>query len=181
MHAVRHHFDQSVNIRQFSGACPIDGAFSLAAQPEGSSAGSSIMGTHQPREAQALSSAGGRAYSGGPRRSKKELVDTVRAPPEMGGYLDSGKMLNSLRQSDPGLPCVSPGLKCRGLFCDLNMRPRFPLTGFAVLRRTSFFMLRRAFRIYVSRPIKEHQVDDCGATSWFADRVKAAARGLSNS
>ena len=69
----------------------------------------------------------------------EKLIDSAGAPAETREFMASGRKLNFSRQTDLSLPCVSSGLRCRGLFCNLNMLPYLPPTELAVLRwRTSF-------------------------------------------
>ena len=35
--------------------------------------------------------------------------------------------------------------------------------------------------MYLAHPVKGCQLNDCGATSWYTDRAKAAAKGQSRS
>ena len=85
-----------------------------------------------------------------------------------------------LRQTDLSLACVSSGIRCWGLFCDLNVIPRHPPTELSALRWSSFFPLGRTLRMYLAHLAKACQLNDCDTTSWYADRVRGAAVGLSN-
>ena len=84
-------------------------------------------------------------------------------------------------QSDLSFPCVSSRLTCSGLPCDLGTVPHFSSTGLAGLRWICSFPLSGTFRMYLARLVRECQLNDCDATSWITDRVKAAATGLSKS
>ena len=92
-----------------------------------------------------------------------------------------GRKLNLLRQTDLSSPRVSLALRCWGPFCDLHMLPHFPPTGLAVLTWGSFFSEWRTFRMYLAHLAEGRRLIECDATSWYTDRVKAAARGLSKS
>lgn len=132
--AYHQHSDQSVDTRPPSGARPILVSFFMAAELKGESAGSSIIGSHHLREARAFGFDEERGSLGGPSKRTRKLVEAARAPAEIRGYMDSGGRLNILRQFDRRVACVSAGLKCWGLFCDLNMVPRFPPAELALLR-----------------------------------------------
>ena len=84
-------------------------------------------------------------------------------------------------QTDLSLACVSSGLKCWGLLCDLNMVPRFPPTGSAALRRSSFSLPGKTLCMYLEHLVKGCQLSDCGATSWLTMRVRGTARGSARS
>ena len=88
VHAFRQHSDQWVNIRSFSVACPILDAFSMAAELEGDSAESSIMGSHLPREAQGLILGEEQASLEGATKRMRKLV--AAAWTQVGGPTVSG-------------------------------------------------------------------------------------------
>ena len=110
----------------------------------------------------------------------RKLIDAAGALAEVREFMDSGRKLNPLRQPDLSLWCASPGLRCRGLFCDISMLPHFTPLELAVLRWGSFFPEGRTFRMYLAHLEKGRQVNDCDTTSWCTDRLKDGARGLSN-
>ena len=95
--------------------------------------------------------------------------------------MDSGGRPNVLRRSDLRLACVSSGLKRWALFCVLNLSPHYQPTELAVLRRSSFFLMGRTCRAYLSHLIEGRQLNDWDATLWRTDRAKAACKGLSKS
>ena len=61
------------------------------------------------------------AALGGPTKGVKKLVGYVRVPAEICERPGSGRSLNILGQSHFSFASVSSGLKCCGLFCDLNL------------------------------------------------------------
>ena len=131
--AYHFHPDQDVSIRPSSEHRPSLDAFALAAELKGDRDENSILGRRHLREAHSLSlgdQAGGLS-SGGPARKMKKPIDSDKTPAELRGFLESCGRLNVLRQTDLSLACVSSGLKCWGLFCDLNAE-------LATLRWSSF-------------------------------------------
>ena len=56
----------------------------------------------------------------------EKLTDAAGAPAETREFMASGRKLNFSRQTDLSLPCVSSGLRCWGLLCDLDLLPHFP-------------------------------------------------------
>ena len=64
-----------------------------------------------------------------------------------------------------------------GLFCGLNMIPRFPPTELAALRWSSFFLPGETSSMYLAHFVKGCQQNGCGATSWLTMRVRGAPRG----
>ena len=134
VHAYHQRPDQLVSIRPFSGVRPILDAFLMAAELEGESAGTAIMGARHIRDAPASRLDEEQASLGGPVKRVKKLVETGRASADIRDHMDSGERLNVLGQSDKGLRCVSSGFKCWNPSCDLRMIPHFPPTELAVLR-----------------------------------------------
>ena len=65
----------------------------------------------------------------GPTKGVKKLVGYVRVPAEICERPGSGRSLNILGQSHFSFASVSSGLKCWGLFCDLNLTLHFPPTA----------------------------------------------------
>ena len=76
------------------------------------------MGARHLPEAQALSFEEEQALLGCPTKRAKKLAEAARPPAEICDYMDSGRGLNFLEQSDLRLPCVSAGLNCWGVSCD---------------------------------------------------------------
>ena len=131
--AYRSHSDQNISIRPSSEHRPSLDASALAAELKGDRAESSILSRHHVREAQLLclgDHAGGFAARD-PTRGMKKLIDSDKTLAVLREFMESGGRLNVLRQTDLSLACVSSGLKCWGLFCDLN-------TELATLRWSSF-------------------------------------------
>ena len=170
-----------MSIRPFAGYRPILDALRVAAELRGASAEGSIIGSHNLRTAQALNLDEKLGDLGGVLKGPEKLVETSRAPAEICEFMDSGRRLKILRQSDRWSACVSSGHKRSGLFRDLNMIPRFPPAELAVLRRSSFFPAGRTFRMYLSHLGEGRPLNDCDAVSWHSDRGMAAARGSSHS
>ena len=181
VHAYGPRPDSSVNIRPSSGVHPTLDAFSLAEQIRGDSAEESAVGTHHSREARTLGLDGQDGPPGGPSKRMKKLMQDAKAPAEIREFMDSGRMLNVLKQTDLSLACVSSGLRCWGVFCDLNMLPHFPPTEISVLRRSAFFPPGRTFRMYLAHLVKGCQLNDCDSTSWLTERVRGVAKGLAKS
>ena len=138
-HAFSEGPDQSVDIRPFSRARPILGAFSTAAELKGDAAEASNLGAHRRREDQKLSLDGAQASQEGPSKRMGNPIEDAKHPPEIREYMDLGGRLNIPRMTDRSLVCVSSGLKRWGLFCDLNMLPRSLPRELAVLRWNFFF------------------------------------------
>ena len=162
----------------------------MAADLNGKSARRSIMANRHLREAQAFSlDDGPTSLMGSPKRMEKP-VETAKAPAEIREYMDTGRRLNILGQSDPSFPRVSSALKCWDLFCNHTCRtrnsyvdPHFPNAELAILTWSSFLPAGRTFRMYLSHlvQLKGRQLNDCDATSRYAGRVKAAVKGQSKS
>ena len=57
----------------------------------------------------------------------------------------------------------------------------FPPTEFAVLRWTSYSSAERTLRMFLAHLVKGRHLNDCDATSWYTDRLKAAAKALPES
>ena len=172
--------DRSKSIRPLTSTRPVLDASSMAAELLGNSADESNLGEHHRREVRRLSLGDALASLGGPSKRMKKLIDAARAPAGIREFLDSGRKLKLLRQTDLSFQRISSGLRCWGLFCDLNMLPHFPPTELAVLRWSSFFSAGRTFRMYLAHPAKGFQLNNCDATSRYTGRVKAAAGGLCN-
>ena len=111
VHAHCQHSDPSVNVRLFVGNIPILGGSSLAAEFEGESAETSIMGFHLFRGSQALRLKGGNASLGRPTKGTRKFAETAREPAAIREYMDSGTRLDSLSQSNLSVPWGSSGLK----------------------------------------------------------------------
>ena len=105
----------------------------------------------------------------------KHLIEAARSPAEIREYMYSGGRLNILRQSNLVLPCVGSGLKCWVLFCDLDMIPHFPPPRLVVTKWSSSLSIGRIRRTFLEHLVGGRQLIGRDATSWFTDRVKAAA------
>ena len=109
--AHRQHSDPSVNVRLFLGNIPILCGSSLAAEFEGESAETSIVGVHLFRGSQASRLKGGDASLGRPTKRMRNYVETAREPAAIREYMDSGTRLDSLSQSNLSVPWDSSGLQ----------------------------------------------------------------------
>ena len=105
------HSDPSVNVRLFVGNIPILGGSSSAAEFEGESAETPIMGFHLFRGSQELRLKGGNASLGRPTKRMREFAETARKPAAIREYMDSGTRLDSLSRSNLSVPWDSSGLK----------------------------------------------------------------------
>ena len=170
-HAFGPRLDQLPNILPFSSGSPIFDAFSMAADLKGKAAEDSEFGSHHRRKAQSLRLGDAAAHPGGPARRTKQPMDNARAPAEIREFIDFGRRLNIHRQTDLSSACVKSGIKCWGLFRDLNMLPHFPPTELFVLRRSSFFPPGRTFRMYLAHLVTARQLNDYNATSRYTDRA----------
>ena len=115
---------------------------------------------------------------GGPTNRTKKWGETARTPAEFREFMDSGRRLDILRQTDLSLACVRAGLKCWALLYDLNTIAHFPPSELAVRGRSSFFAAWRTFRMSLAHSAKGCQPNDCDATSWFTKNAKEAAKSL---
>ena len=111
----------------------------------------------------------------------KKLIDSGKTPADLREFMESGRRLGVLRQTDLSSACVSSGLKCWGLFRDLNVIPHLPPTELAVPRLSSFLLPGETLSMYLARPVKGSQLNDCDATLWLILRVRGAPRGLARS
>ena len=105
-----------------------------------------------------------------------KLTEVARTPAEIREFLDSGRSRNIFRRTDLSSQCVGSELKCWGLPLDPNaisMRFRLPLVGRPPRGRT--------FRKFLAHLVRGRQPSGCDATTWYSDRVKAAAKGCSKS
>ena len=178
-HAYCQHVDQFLNIRPPSSARPILDAFTMAAELKGESAEESKLETHHLRDAHELSLDTGEASVGGPAERIKKFAQDARAPAAIREFMGSGRKLNVPRRADLSLACVSSRLRRWGVFCGLNVIPHFPPTELSVLRLSFFFPPGGALRMYPAHLAKGRQLNDCDASSWCTDGVKAAETGLS--
>ena len=100
-----------MNVRLILGNIPILCGSSLAAEFEGESAETSIMGVHLFRGSQASRLKGGDASLGRPTKRMRNYVETAREPAAIREYMDSGTRLDSLSQSNLSVPWDSSGLQ----------------------------------------------------------------------
>ena len=64
----------------------------------------------------------------------EKLRETGVEAADFQAFIDSAAQLNLIRQTDPSLACVAPGLLSRTFVQDFRSTPRFPNTEPPVLR-----------------------------------------------
>ena len=120
------------------------------------------------------------AYDNAGPAARIRLLRASRASPDvLTSFLNTGAQINTLRQVQGSLRCVSAGVQCWASFCDLVGAPYFPPTSSLILRWSTIFKPGRTFGGYVAHLAKACQLLNI-APSWYNSSVRGVIHGLEN-